>query len=85
MCFSPQAIRVNGTAPFATPTPKPCQPSARISVTARLSPRCARRTPSSSADAMMTRNMIMAAGSYSRTATLMNMYDAPQSRARAAM
>ena len=78
---SPQAISVNGIAPLTTPSAKPSQPSARISVTVAVQPRCSASTTRISDEASSSRSMIIVAGSNARPATLMNMYEAPQNAA----
>ncbi len=73
MCFSPQAISVNGIAPLTTPSAKPSQPRCRMSATVFPQPRCTASTTSSSDEASSSRSKIIAAGSNARSATLMNM------------
>ena len=73
MCFSPQAISVNGIAPLTTPSAKPSQPSRRMSATVARQPRWAASTTSSSEEAIRSRSRIIDAGSKARFATLMNM------------
>ena len=67
------------------PSAKPSQPSRRMSATVSLQPRCAASTTRSSDAASSSRSMIIVAGSKARSATLMNMYDAPQNAASSPM
>ena len=85
MCFSPHAISVKGIAPFTTPSAKPSQPTRRRSTTDARQPRCAARTTRITAEAIASRTIIIVAGSRSRLATLMNMYEAPQNAASSPM
>ena len=85
MCFSPQAISVNGIAPFTTPRAKPSQPTRRRSATDARQPRCAARTTRITAAAIPSRTIIIVAGSKALFATLMNMYEAPQNAASSPM
>ena len=74
----PQAMRTNGSAALRKPTAKALHPVSRTSATARLAPTCHASTGISTALASTRRKNIIAVGSTSSTATLMNRYEAPQ-------
>ena len=83
MCFSPQAISVNGIAPLIRPEDQPLAPGA-----GDLAERGGRRaatqgTRAGAGAAISIRSAINAVGSKSRTPTLMKRYEAPQIAARA--
>jgi hypothetical protein len=82
MCFSPQAMSVNGMAMLMRPRSAPPLPVSLIAVTAPPGPEARASTGKSAAKARISRRHIMGAGSRSSTATLMNRYDAPQEAAR---
>ena len=83
MCFSPQAISVNGIAPLIRPIVSPSRHAPPISPSAGRAPSCHARNPSRSRPAISIRKLISVVGSKSRTPTLMKRYDAPQIAARA--
>jgi hypothetical protein len=71
MCRSPQAMSVNGTAPFRTPIARPCHPAPRRSAFARCQPDAATTKTKRAIAATARRISIIAGGEKSRPATLM--------------
>ena len=82
MCFSPQAISVNGSAPLIVPKIRPSRQVLRTPASAGRTPSRTARKVSSSSPPISSRISMKKLGEKSRTPTLMKRYEAPQIPAR---